>query len=134
MEFISRFVIRAAVIGVMLAVKPAVAADDAYLKMLEAEAATTRLDSSGQLKKQDDRKKPANKLFSGNGGLEGEELPKGLGQQEFESLLEKNFFGTYAFFRKLNSTDKNTVYYRYSKAEKPDLENVRKNVMSLLKR
>ncbi len=134
MANVSRLFFCGAFLGVMLAVMPAVAVDDPYLKMLEAEAAATELDSDGQLKKQDNRKKPATSLFSGRSTLEGEDLPKGLGQQEFEALLEKNFFGTYAFFRKLNSTDKNTVYHRYSKADKPDLENVRQNVMSLLKR
>ncbi len=134
MAYISRFVVCVSFFGVMLAVMPAVATDDVYLKMIESEANSVELDGSGQLRKEDNKKKSAKSFFNGSGALEGENLPKGLEQQEFESLLAENFFGTYAFFKKLNTTDKNTVYYRYSKDEKPDLENVRKNVMSLLKR
>ncbi len=134
MAYISRFVVCVSFFGVMLTVMPAVATDDVYLKMIESEANSVELGGSGQLRKEDNKNKSAKSFFSGSGALEGEDLPKGLEQQEFESLLEENFFGTYAFFNKLNTTDKNTVYYRYSKAEKPGLENVRKNVMSLLKR
>jgi len=117
----------------MLAAMPARAADDAYMEMLEAETADLRLDQSGQLKKEEKNQGPTNKAFEWNGELQGENIPKGLGKDQFEAFLQKNFYGTYMFFNKLNTTDKNTIYYRYSQAAKPDLEKVRHNVMTLLK-
>ena len=118
----------------VLAGLPASAADDAYLKMLEGEAASVELDETGQLKQEEKILIPENSAFDWNGRqLNEDSLPKGLDIEQFETFLQKNFYGTYVFFKKLNSTDKNTVHYRYSQAEKPDLENVRQNVMSLLK-
>jgi len=116
----------------MMAGFPILATDDAYLKMLEREAANVQLDHSGQLK-QEDIKRSAETTFEWNGEIEAENLPKGLAQHEFETFLQKYYYGTYVFFKKLSSTDKDTVYYRYSKADIPGLANVRQNVMSLLK-
>ena len=123
----------------MLMVTPASADDDAYLKMLEGEAADVQLDRRGQLQADDKDSSDVNKISSENsvlkwnGKIQGEILPNGLAQGEFEKFLQKNFYGTYVFFKKLNSIDKNTVYYRYSIEEKPNLEDVRQNVLTLLK-
>lgn len=119
--------------GLMFSALPVTAADDEYLKMLEGEAADLQLDNKGQLK-QEDKKAEDSASFGWGGELEGENIPSGLAKEDFESVLKKNFYGTYVFFKKLNSTDKDTVYYRYSKEQKPDLENVRNNIMTLLKR
>ena len=119
--------------GGIFAAMAAYAADDAYLKMLEGEAQELELDKSGQLQKRDNRQSSTKKTFQWNGELEEQALPSGLGMEQFEAFLQQYFYGTYVFFNKLNTTDKNTVYYRYSQAEQPDLENVRKNVMALLK-
>jgi hypothetical protein len=117
----------------MLIVAPVIAADDAYLKMLEGEAESVELDKTGQLA-QETNQDSGGGLFEWSGrDLEAEGLPKGLDMERFEAFLQQNFYGTYVFFKKLNSTDKNTVFYRYSQAEQPDLENVRQNVMALHK-
>lgn len=117
----------------MLIILPVAAADDAYLKMLEGEAASVELDQTGQLH-EEQTKDSASSAFEWNGReLEADSLPKGLDMEQFEMFLQKNFYGTYVFFAKLNTTDKNTVFYRYSQADQPDLENVRQNVMSLHK-
>lgn len=115
------------------------AADDAYLKMLEGEAETVELDKSGQLDRQStqksvQKKKKKTSEFGWSGMIDGDNLPKGLQREEFELVLEENFYGTFMFFKKLNSADKQTVYYRYTKADSKDLENVRKNILELLKR
>ena len=117
----------------VLAGLPVQAADDDYLKMLEVEAETVQLDDSGQLKPENDPESPVT-TFKWDGTLNKEDFPKGLDQEAFESFLHKYYFGTYVFFKKLDSTDKNTVYYRYSKEDAPSIEVVRQNVMSLLKR
>lgn len=128
-----RLVISLLIAGILVAVTPASGVDDAYLKMLEGEAADLQLDNSGQLKKEKPAASRDKNVFEWNGNLVEEEIPLGLGQEQFEAFLKKNFYGTYVFFNKLNTTDKNTVFFRYSQAVKPDLENVRKNVMVLLK-
>jgi hypothetical protein len=119
--------------GWVLTAMPVQAADDAYLNMLADEAKDLQLDQSGQLAKKKEKKKSVKKAFTWNGELQQETIPAGLAMEQFEAFLQENFYGTYAFFNKLNTTDKNTVYYRYSQAEKPDLEFVRQNVMALLK-
>ena len=117
----------------LFSMPPVSAADDDYLKMIEGEAAELQLDNKGQLK-QGDKKADDSVSFGWGGELEGENIPSGLAKEDFESVLKKNFYGTYLFFKKLDSTDKDTVYYRYSKQQEPDLENVRNNIMTLLKR
>ena len=118
----------------MLAVMPVRAADDAYLDMLEDEADDSRLDQSSQVTATTaEKQKPVKKAFVWNGELQQDTLPAGLAMEQFEAFLQDNYYGTYAFFNKLNTTDKKTVYHRYSQAEKPDLEFVRQHVMALIK-
>jgi len=118
----------------MLAVTHVQAADDPYLNMLEDEADDLQLDQSGQLtKKTEEKQNLVKKASVWSGELQQETIPPGLAMEQFEAFLQENFYGTYAFFNKLDTTDKNTVYYRYSQALEPDLEFVRQNVMALLK-
>lgn len=125
------------VAALLAASAPVSATDDAYLKMLEGEAESLELDQKGQLQSHK-AKVPASKKgkdsFGWNATIDGENLPKGLPRKEFETVLQDNFYGTFLFFSKLNSADKQTVYYRYNKAESTNLENVRKNILDLLKR
>ena len=112
----------------------AFAADD-YLKMLDSEAEDVTLDTSGQLKpEKKNEKESAITSFEWDGAVENASFPTGLGQDAFETFLHKYYYGTFIFFRKLDSADKETVYYRYSKEASPNIDNVRKNVMTLLKR
>lgn len=129
-----RFVVKILITGLISALNAAHAEDDAYLKMLEGEAANVQLDHSGQLQKQEKQQVQGRKVFEWKGQVRQQDtVPKGLDIEQFEAFLRENFYGTYVFYSKLNTTDRDTVYYRYSKAEKPDLESVRKNVMALLK-
>ncbi len=114
------------------------ASDDAYLKMLEGEAETLELDQTGQL--HDDvaqaavRKSHTEKAFGWDSAIDADSFPVAMQYDEFETMLQDNFYGTYMFYKKLNSADRQTVYYRYTKAEVASLENVRKNILDLLKR
>jgi hypothetical protein len=129
-----RLVVNILITGLISALTAAHAGDDAYLKMLEGEAANVQLDHSGQLQKQENEQTQVRKVFEWKGELKQQDsVPKGLDREQFDAFLQENFYGTYVFYSKLNTTDRDTVYYRYSKAEEPDLENVRKNVMALLK-
>jgi hypothetical protein len=116
------------------------ATDDAYLKMLEGEAEDSTLDQSVQIHDQKvveikSAKESLNKTnWTWEGDLEGDILPPGLAQDEFTSLLKQNFYGTFVFYRKLSSIDKQTVHYHYSKSQKAELDAVRKEILDLLKR
>ena len=109
------------------------ASDDAYLRMIEGEAAGVRLDDSGQLKKSGNVPRQEKKVFEWHDVAQAENIPKSLDKEQFEAFLKENFYGTFVFYHRLNTTDQQTVFHRYSKAETPDLESVRQNVMGLLK-
>ena len=122
----------------LLVTSPAFATEDDYLKMLEGEAASLELDPSGQLGREAEAGaaktgQRQQDVFRRQVTLDRENLPNSMPQDEFESVLRDNFYGTYLFYQRLNSADRRTVYYRYSKAESTNLENVRKNILELLK-
>lgn len=115
-----------------------VASDDDYLKMLEGEAEDLQLDQSGQLKDKpsvDNRSSDTvnNTEWKWEGDVLADSLPKGLSHEEFSAVLKKNFYGTFVFYRKLNSVDQQTVHYQYSKSDNPNLDSIRQHILSLLK-
>ena len=130
----SRIIASLLIPSTMFAVMPASAAGDDYLKMLDSEAEDVQLDTSGQLKQEtQNQKESAITSFEWDGTTDKAGFPTGLAQDAFEAFLHKYYYGTYIFFRKLDSADKDTVYYRYSKESRPNIDNVRQNVMTLLK-
>ncbi len=139
-----RSVVNSLCMTVFLFSMKAVATDDAYLKMLEGEAADVQLDRSGQLKDNEpvaDSSSPdsssqgiTKKNWTWEGDLEGDVLPPGLAQDEFASLLKQNFYGSFVFYRKLNSLDQETVYYHYTKASPANLDDIRQDILDHLKR
>lgn len=134
MELTSRVCIRIFILGIMLS-QPCIAADDAYLKMLNGEAEELQLDQSGQLKQDEEQKKHVKKntLWSGS-SMSGEDIPAGLLEEEFVDLLRHNFYGTFVFYNRLDSADRQTVFYRYNKTETPNLEEIRAGIMDLLRK
>lgn len=144
MASFSQIVVNRVVIKVLCTVTlifsfQASAADDEYLKMLEGEAEDLELDQSGQL---NDVKTESNssqevitkKDWKWEGKLDGDVLPPGLAQDEFASLLKDNYYGSFVFYRKLNSNDQKTVYYHYTKASPARLDAVRQDILDHLKR
>lgn len=108
------------------------AADDAYLKALQAEAQTV---SGKPGEEKAEPAAPANVTKKGwalSDQIIGGELPKELSQQDFEATLENSFYGTFMFYSKLNTADKVDVYQEYQR--KGTIENIRNKVMSLLKK
>lgn len=115
------------------------ATDSGYLTMLESEAEALQLDQSGQLKNKEDDVAIATeglgvKDWAWKGGLESDILPSGLNRDEFTKLLQQNFFGSFAFYRKLSSIDQQTVYYHYTQASPANLEVIRQDIMDHFKR
>jgi len=101
---------------VLLSTFNAQASDDDYLKMLESEAEGVKLDQSGQLKgKQqisDDDSGITKTNWNWEGDMNGDVLPPGLAQDEFATLLKQHFYGTFVFYRKLNSVDQNILFWQ----------------------
>jgi len=120
------------VIIVWMLAAPSFAAEDAYLKMLEGEAENLELDKSSQLTG-GEQHLSVNSRHLWEKELSDGQLSAGLEQKEFEQALRQNFYGTFVFFDKLDSTDKQTIYYRYSKMAEPDLDVIRKDILGLLK-
>ena len=125
-------------IAVLLCSFRAMATDDEYLKMLEGEAEDVKLDQSGQLKDKEQKETGTSGITKTNwkweGDLEGDVLPQGLAQDEFATLLKQNFYGTFVFYRKLNSVDKQTVYYHYSTVSSAELDSIRQDILNHLKK
>ena len=139
MAFSGRLIINSLCVSALLFSIEAVATDDAYLKMLEGEAEEVSLDKSGQLKDTEQTDKSSTegitkKNWTWEGDLEGDTLPSGLAQDEFASLLKQNFYGSFVFYRKLNSNDRDTVYYHYTKASTANLDVIRQDILDHLKR
>lgn len=107
-----------------------------FLKMLEAEAEDLTLDQSGQLKDKQqigDNSGITKTDWSWEGEIEGDVLPSGLAQDEFATLLKQHFYGTFVFYRRLNSLDQATVYYYYTKASPAELEPIRQDIINHLR-
>ncbi len=139
MAFSSRLAINSLCSIALLFSFKAVATDDAYLRMLEGEAEGLSLDKSGQLKsvKQTDGSSTdgiTKTNWTWEGELEGDVLPLGLAQDEFATILKQNFYGSFVFFRKLNSIDQQTVYYHYTQTSYADLDSIRKDILDHLKK
>ena len=114
-------------------------ADDEYLKMLEGEAEDVKLDQSSQLKNKEQINKDSTDGITKtdwkwDGDLEGDALPKGLAHDEFATMLKQHFYGTFVFYRKLNSVDQETVYYHYTKSSSAGLDSIRDDILGHLKK
>jgi hypothetical protein len=126
------------VIFVLCAFSVTASADD-YLDMLEAEAEDVKLDQSSQLKdKEQINKDSTDGITKTNwiweGDLVGDSLPANLAQDEFATLLKQNFYGTFVFYRKLNSVDQRTVYYHYTQSSPAKLDPIRDDILNHLKK
>jgi len=137
MALFSRTFFNILCITALLSSYQAMASDDEYLRMLEGEAEDVKLDQSGQLKDKEKVNNDSSVITKTNwkweGDLEGDNLPSGLAQDEFATLLKQNFYGTFVFYRKLNSVDQQTVYYHYSKASPAALDPIRQDILNHLK-
>lgn len=138
MAFLSRSAFNILIVIVLLSIFNVQAGDNDYLNMLESEAEDVKLDQSGQLKGKEqiseDDSKIAKKIWNWDGEIDGDVLPQGLTQNEFTTLLNKHFYGTFVFYRKLNSIDQNTIYYHYTKASPAELEPIRQDILNHLKK
>ena len=138
MAFFSRLLINILCVAALLCSYKAVATDDEYMKMLETEAEDLEVDKSGQLEYKEQANNSSTEglikeNWTSEGDLEGDVLPPGLAHDEFVTLLKQNFFGSFVFYRKLNSIDQKTIYYHYTKASPAYLNSIRQDILDYLK-
>lgn len=107
-----------AVLLCLLAQSPAFA--DAYLDALNSAADGLELDSktTGEVSPAPSGENSAPSLP--------ENMPAGLSQNGFEVFLQKRFFGSFAFYEKLNKEGKQDVFNAYG--GKPNIDFVRDQI------
>ena len=101
----------------------ALAVNQGYLDALEAEAGAAPVETQ-QAPEKAVSTTEAKSLIN--------KLPEGLSQQDLEGLLKDGFYGSYMFYNKLTSAQKETVYKQYQ--GDPTIKGVRDKIMELLKR
>ena len=126
------------IICIMLCAFNAAASDDLYLKALEDEASELSLDIRSQKKDTVKHNTGADsniteKQWAWEGELIGDVLPKGLAQDEFATLLEQHFYGSFVFYRRLNVIDQESIYMKYKEYVKPDINSIRRAILKLSK-
>lgn len=113
----------------------AVVASDAYLNMLNAEADGLTLDRSGQL----NEKKDANvssmdgitkKNWAWQGELKEGEIPEGLAQDEFATILKQRFLGSFVYYKRLNTANQQVVFETYRNISNPNIEIIRRDILN----
>ena len=99
---------------------PAVGCADAYLDALNSAAGGLEVDPVGE------KVTAASKTGDAAPSSGGETLPAGMSKDGFERFLRKRFFGSFAFYEKLDKAGKNKVFKAYG--SRPDMEYVREQI------
>ncbi len=107
------------VIGMLIGLTPVVACADAYLDALNSAAGGLEVDPAGE----ESTAAPE----PGAATAENDEsLPSGLSRDGFENFLKKRFFGSFAFYEKLDDAGKNRVFKAYG--SRPEIDYVREQI------
>lgn len=97
-----------------------------YLQELEAEAART---GSEDTQEQQAAEEP--EWDEDAPQLDSEHIESGLTKQQFETQLEKNFYGSYLFYSALEAGKQQEVYNDYQNAN--DIKSIRNSIKSRMK-
>lgn len=99
-----------------------------YLKSLEGEAENLTLDKETELKS------TQSKISNSVAGTEESpgSLTNGLTVEQFEMVLQKNYIGSYLFYKRLSNSQKKEVYAYYQNNPNPDL--VRDKILQVSKK
>ena len=93
---------------------------DAYLDALNSAASGLEVDP-------DSSEDENNATQSGSiGQASGANMPVGLSREGFEEFLEKRFFGSFAFYEKLNKQKQDRVFNAYG--GKPNIRYIREQI------
>ena len=103
-----------------------------YLSEIESEAGDLSVDGMSSVKTKNIKKEEAKEQVTWDINKQGfDTLQPKLSQEDFEKNLERNYFGTYVFYKSLAPVSKSLVYKAYQR--EPNIENVRKTISSLAK-
>jgi len=123
-------------ICLLLASGPVVAQQsDDYLRQLDEEAGDLSLDRKTR---NEDRIEKNMRSATGLAEVPVDEADKarvldgGLSREDFESMLRKNYFGSYSFYRRLNEENRARIHQRY--LQDADPVKLRKAILESLKR
>lgn len=109
-------------------------AQNNYLQGLANEAGSTQIDDSGQIVTRELEGTGAKAPSESAWNIESQSLDylqAGLERGEFETLLKRNYYASYIFYKKLDPTSKSLVYKTYLKS--PAIGVVRNQIISLSK-
>lgn len=133
MAFLSRNVVNFVSCLVLFAAFNVQAADDDYLKMLEAEAEGSHIDDSSQSKKNAAVVSTAaiadRKEWIGECDYISDAMPDDLAREEFASYMKQCSLGTYVFYRRLEPNLKNAVYKTYTAMSPATLTVLKKEIL-----
>lgn len=130
---LEKIVLLIGLVSVLISSRPAFAQAGSYLDTLEAEATGLSLDN--QTKSQQQSTQPASTATTLNEGLNVEQggaisdLVPGLTQSLFEQILEKNYIGSFLFYKRLSENQKQQVYDFYQ--INPDPDKVREKILQV---
>lgn len=113
--------------GCLLGFAPITHAAGSYLQELEAEAARTDSDEEAQAQPAEEEPK----WDADAAELDSEHIESGLNKKQFETQLEKNFYGSYLFYSTLEAGKQQEVYSDYQNAN--DIKSIRDSIKSRLK-
>ena len=88
---------------------------DEYLKSIQGEAETVTLDEQTRVQAQEKASTASSIRDGGGGGLENR-----LTMAQFESELQKNYIGSYLFYKRLSDAQKKEVFSVYLENPTPD--------------
>ncbi len=104
---------------------PLAAPADAYLDALKEEANAVQVDPLTREPVAGQAPSPAGAAPTAD-ATEGKGMPAGLTQAEFEDFLQKKYFGSFSFYRKLPRQKKDAVFQAYS--QRPDIRFIREQI------
>ena len=103
-----------------------------YLQTLEGEASSLELDGKTKSTGSSSGTAPVDSPASiGQGGAI-TDLRPGLSIEQFEQLLQRNYIGSYLFYKRLNDQGKQEVYAHYQSYPEP--EKIREKILQISKR
>lgn len=128
-----KYVILIGLVFALLGAPSTIAQTTNYLDALDAEATELKLDDGTKSQQQSAQQPSATSIVSeglnaDQGGAISDLVP-GLTQPIFEQVLEKNYIGSFLFYKRLNDNQKQQVYVFYQ--SNPDPDKVREKILQV---
>ena len=103
---------------------------DAYLRALEGEAGNLSVDENTRAQGDSSTLSSGDNAGNNSGAIP-DGFAAGLSFQQFEQMLERNYIGSFLFYKRLSGGQKESVYATYQRS--PDPGAVREQILNLSK-